>query len=78
MHYLQTVINTAAIDNILEQYLFTVLGSVEGMAAVRARAILHIKVIEPLRFFANDSELGLSPVMKVLFFCACVSYVTCP
>jgi hypothetical protein len=31
------------------------------MAAVRARAILSTKVIDPLRFFANDSGLGLSP-----------------
>ena len=62
MQYLHEVINTSGIDNILEQYLFTVLGSVEGMAAVRARAILHVKVVEPLRFFANDSDLGFSPI----------------
>ncbi len=62
MHYLKVVIDTQNIDNILEQYLFTVLSSIEGMSAVRARAILHVKVLEPLRFFANDSDLGLTPV----------------
>jgi hypothetical protein len=31
------------------------------MAAVRARDIILTKVINPLRFFASDSGLGLSP-----------------
>ena len=30
--------------------------------ALRCRAITHLKVVEPLRFFASDSELALSPV----------------
>ena len=37
------------------------LGSVEGIAALRARAIFHVKVVSPLRFFANSDALGFSP-----------------
>jgi len=62
MKYLKFVIDTAKEPaNILELNLFTVLGSVEGMAAVRARAIFFLKVIQPLRFFANYEALGFSP-----------------
>ncbi len=62
MHYLHAVFSTSGIDSILEQYLLTVLGSVEGMAAVQAQAIVHVKVVEPPRFFADDSALGFSPI----------------
>lgn len=37
--------------NILELSLLTVLVSVEGIAAVRARAIFFMKVIQPLRYY---------------------------
>ena len=63
MKYLKMVIDTAKEPgNILEHNLFTVLGSVEGMAAVRARAIFFMKVIQPLRYFANYEALGFSPL----------------
>ena len=32
----------------------------EIIAAIRCRAIVHIKVTEPLRFFTNDSELNFT------------------
>mmetsp|Transcript_33146 Transcript_33146/g.38941 ORF Transcript_33146/g.38941 Transcript_33146/m.38941 type:complete len:281 (+) Transcript_33146:253-1095(+) len=37
-----------------------VLSSTEATAALRARSIFHRKVIEPLRFLANDTQLGFN------------------
>ena len=62
MHFLRDRIASSKDDNKLERCLFTLLGSIEIIAAVRCRAIIHLKVIEPLHFFANDSELSFSPV----------------
>lgn len=62
MKFLHDQIESNPKENILQSYLFVVLGSVEGMAAIRARAILHEKVISPLRFFANSHDLDFCPV----------------
>ena len=42
--------------------MFITLGSNECIAAIRARAIFFEKVISPLRFFTNSTDLGFSPV----------------
>ena len=31
------------------------------LAAIRARAILHLKVARPMRFFTNSKEVGFTP-----------------
>jgi len=45
----------------LETCLFILLGSLEIVAATRCRAIIHIKVTAPMRFFAKDADLDFSP-----------------
>ena len=62
MKYLKFVIDIPGIDNILEKNLFITLGSLEVLAAIRARAIFFLKVIAPMRFFANSADLEYSPV----------------
>ena len=44
-----------------ETCLFMLLGSLEIVAATRYRAIIHIVVTAPMRFFANDIDLGYLP-----------------
>ena len=62
MKFLKVVIDTKDVDNILERNLFITLGSLEAQAALRARAIFFLKVIFPLRFISNSSDLASSPV----------------
>ena len=62
MRFLKLKIDANKDDNTLDQNLFITLGSLECVAALQARAIFFLKVIAPLRFFANSSALGFSPV----------------
>ena len=48
-------------DNKLESCLYTLLSSSEVLAAIRARAIIHLKVVRPMRFFTNSKEVGFTP-----------------
>ena len=71
MHFLAKRISSGG-DNKLETCLFVLLGCLEIIAAIRCRAIVHIKVTEPLRFFTNDSELNftaldMGPVLDALY-----------
>ena len=61
MQFLQEQIESNPKGRILESCLFVALGSVEGIAALRARAIFYAKVVSPLRFFGNSDALGFSP-----------------
>ena len=36
--------------------------SSEVVAALRSRAIFHLKVVEPLRFLTNDKEIGFNSI----------------
>ena len=62
MRFLKLKIDANKDDNTLDLNLFITLGSLECVAALQARAIFFLKVIAPLRFFANSSALGFSPV----------------
>ena len=62
MRFLKLKIDANKDDSTLDQNLFITLGSLECVAAIQARAIFFLKVIAPLRFFANSSALGFSPV----------------
>ncbi len=62
MKFLKCKIDMCKDGNILDQNLFITLGSVECVAAIRARAIFFLKVVSPLRFITNSAALGFSPV----------------
>ena len=58
-------------DNILENAIYTMLSSVEIIGEIRARAMIHDKIIAPLRFFSGCKGLAwgpldMSPVYNVL------------
>ena len=49
-------------DNILEDAIFVMLGCVEIVAEVRARAIIQDKLVEPLVFFCCSKALAWGPL----------------
>ncbi len=60
MEFLCYRIDAADKDNTLENHLWLCLSSSEVIAALRCRCMLWIKVIMPLRFFTNDSDVDFS------------------
>ena len=61
VEYLIERISSAKDDNKLELALITALTSKEVIAAIRARAMLHIKITMPMRFITNNTDLNYSP-----------------
>ena len=49
-------------DNILEDAVFIMLSCVEVVGEIRARAIVHDKIVAPLRFFAGCKGLAWGPL----------------
>ena len=49
-------------DNILENAIYTMLSSVEIIGEIRARAMIHDKIIAPLRFFSGCKGLAWGPL----------------
>ena len=52
---------TSAEDNKLEKALYVLLSSTEVIAAIRVRAIIHLKITMPMRFLTNSNDVNYSP-----------------
>jgi len=48
-------------DNILEKALYVLLSSSEVIAAIRVRAMIHLKITMPMRFLTNSNDVNYSP-----------------
>ena len=51
----------SAEENKLEKALFVLLSSTEVIAAIRVRAIIHLKITMPMRFLTNSNDVNYSP-----------------
>jgi len=52
---------TSAEENKLEKALFVLLSSTEVIAAIRVRAMIHLKITMPMRFLTNSNDVNYSP-----------------
>jgi hypothetical protein len=52
---------TSAEDNKLEKALYVLLSSTEVIAAIRVRAMIHLKITMPMRFLTNSNDVNYSP-----------------
>ena len=48
-------------DNKLENALYVLLSSSEVIAAIRVRAMIHLKITMPMRFLTNSNDVDYSP-----------------
>ena len=48
-------------DNKLEKALYVLLSSTEVIAAIRVRAMIHLKITLPMRFLTNSNDVNYSP-----------------
>ena len=61
MKWLEERIAAVGSNSKFEACLFTLLTSSEVLAAIRACAICHVKVVRPIRFFTSNGEVSFSP-----------------
>ena len=61
VEFLSERIESADDENKLERSLWVSLVSSELIAAIRARAMIYLKIIRPLRFFTNSNTVGFTP-----------------
>ena len=52
---------TSVEDNKLEKALYVLLSSTEVIAAIRVRAMIHLKITMPMRFLTNSNDVNYSP-----------------
>ena len=67
MEFLKTVPLTDG--NILKDYIYVMLGCLENVAAIRARAIINDKFTEPMLFFGASEELDGWSVLNMAPIC---------
>ena len=61
LEFLHERIAAAKEENKLENALYILLSSNEIIAAIRVRAMFHLKVTMPMRFLTNSNDLNFSP-----------------